>query len=255
MTNEVKVTGTSTVPNVLNDRINAQPDLIAIIEGETRLTYREFGERVHHTAAALQDLGIQKGEKVALIFENGVQFPVVLFAVYQIGAVPLSVNPTLKPEEIRHIMNDSETVAVIVGDNFQNLDPIGTIESIRSELPLLRYLIVDGTDPQSGILLSDLLENTPPRKVEVEIDPNDLAVLIYTSGTTGLPKGGMHTHRTQLVPIGRDSFQRPSFREMILIVKRYGFRYITRFIRSSVRIWSSSPLVPPTLPLVCSGLP
>ena len=120
MSNEVKVTGTSTVPSVLNDRIKAQPDLIAIIEGDTRLTYKEFGKRVHHTAAALQDLGIQKGEKVALIFENGIQFPVVLFAVYQVGAVPLSVNPTLKPGEIRHILSDSETVAVVVSENFRN---------------------------------------------------------------------------------------------------------------------------------------
>ena len=231
MTKKLKLTPNSTVPSVFNDRINLTPDVVALIDGDTRLTFKELGEQVHHTAAALQDLGIQKGEKVGLIFENGIQFPVVLFAVYQIGAVPLSVNPTLKPKEIQHILNDSETVALIIGDHFDEYDPIDTIESIREDLPLIRHLIIDGTEPHSGVQLSHLLEKTLPRRVDVDINPDDLAILIYTSGTTGLPKGGMHTHKSQLVPIGRDSFQKPTIREMVLMVQRYGFEYILRFLK------------------------
>lgn len=225
------ITPDSTIPQVLEKMIQIHRDRIALIEGDQRITYREFGESVHSLAAGFQDLGIQPGEKLAIIFPNGIKFPIVIFAGFQMGAVVHTVNPTLRPNEIKHILNDSEAVAVVVAGNFPGMDPLGLIRRLRPELPHLKYVIVDGQPTGDEISFSELIQKGSGKKVAEVSKVGDLVALIYTSGTTGLPKGSMFTHWTILYTMSLNLLKRPTFPQLIDVVRRYGFGYLIRVVK------------------------
>jgi acyl-CoA synthetase (AMP-forming)/AMP-acid ligase II len=140
----------------------------------------------------------------------------------------VSVNPTYLASEIKHILEDSEAVALIVAEKMHRADPLGRIQEIRSELPNLRHVIVDGPGAEPENRLQVLLEKAEVKDEYHRVQPGDLAALIYTSGTTGAPKGSMHSHRTLLFPLTLDTLTRPSLKTLIRMVRRFGFGYFKR---------------------------
>jgi fatty-acyl-CoA synthase len=231
MAEEVTITEKSIIPQVLYERIALHPNQIALIEGNDRVTYAEFGEQVKKMAAVLRGLGIQPGEKVGILLPNSIRFTVVAYAVFHIGGVVVAVNPTYKTNEIKHLLNDSEAVAAIIAEKFPGSDPLGKFNEIRSELPHLRYAILDGQRTGDFSNLDELLAVAEATDEYYQSDPSDLAALMYTSGTTGQPKGSMHTHRTMLFPLTINMIKRPSFVQMFLMIKRYGFNYLKRLLK------------------------
>jgi acyl-CoA synthetase (AMP-forming)/AMP-acid ligase II len=150
----------------------------------------------------------------------------------------------LKPNEFRHIFSDSEAVAVIVSDKIHGVDPFGIIREMRIDLPHLQYVIVEGEAGENEIRLDDLLDRARTRERFYQAHPDDLTSLIYTSGTTGLPKGSMHSHTTMLYGLRSGSLSSPALKQIGNLIKRYGFRYAWKAIRSSgkpLRIYYSLP--------------
>lgn len=189
----------STINSVLFDNLETNPDKEALVFGGQRLTYRQLSEQVNRLAAALLDLGIRKGDKVAVDLPNWLEFVYAYFAILRIGAVIVLVNPRYRETELRHILRDSDAVAIILPVHFDQLDYLPLIQKLRPDLPDLRHVIAVGAKNYSDanvFRFDQLMTQASDRPIaEAEIDPaQDLAFLMYTSGTTGKPKGAMITH-------------------------------------------------------------
>jgi len=163
------------------------PDQVAFIQGDRKLTWKEFNLRANRVANALLDLGIKKGDRVAIMGFNSIEWPESYFGISKIGAVPVNVNPRFVPDEIKHILEDSDSVALIMEDD--NLD---RIEKIRNELPLLKHIIVMGKKVPPGMLSYEKLKARAFEKKALtpwKVTNADFCFLFYTGGTTGYPKG------------------------------------------------------------------
>ncbi len=174
------------------------------------MTYTEIEEDVNRLANALQDLGIKKGDKVAILTPNSPQFVVSFFATMSLGAVLTAISPLATVKEIRFQLQDSEAKAIIAMDLF--LDKIREIKdetniehiivsSVADALPpvtafLYKYVIGRKNPKVKGELVyKKVLKTAENKRISTKINAKeDVAVLQYTGGTTGIIKGAMLTH-------------------------------------------------------------
>lgn len=169
------------------------PEHVALIYKDVNLTYRELNALVNSFAHALLDLGIRKGQTVALLMTNRPEYLISWFAIIRIGAVASPLNPSYKAREVAHQLKDSEAVAVVVQENLRSL-----VQAVRADLPDLQHLIVvDAREQEPQMLVfHHLLRRYPATTPDCDnVQQNDLAALPYSSGTTGLPKGVMLSHK------------------------------------------------------------
>jgi acyl-CoA synthetase (AMP-forming)/AMP-acid ligase II len=165
------------------------PERLAIAYGDYELTYRQANERINQMANALRGLGIKKGSNVVILLHNCPEFLETLFACFKAGLGAVPINFRLHPKECSFIIDNSESVAVILGDDFRD-----SLYTFKDEMPRVKYYICI-TDPLEGMLhYETLLKGQSPKFVDVDVERDDLAWLFYTSGTTGQPKGAMLTH-------------------------------------------------------------
>jgi acyl-CoA synthetase (AMP-forming)/AMP-acid ligase II len=157
------------------------PAVVDAATGETT-TYEEFAAEVDATAAALQSRGIGKGDVVGLIGPNGAAWAIAYFGILRAGAAVTPINPLLTPEEIGR-----------------------QVESSGAKLVL---------DDPPGLVADAPADATPD---EVEVDPEDLAVLPFSSGTTGLMKGVMLTHRNLVANIEQAWNSMPLAQDDVLV--------------------------------------
>lgn len=166
------------------------------------ISYAETLENINYWSAYLHSIGIRKGDKLAIILENCPEFIYFDQALQKLGAVNVSIYPTLTAEETAFILNDSESKAVLLGNHFQ----FKKFNKIEHECPKIKnvFLAFDhkGTDEKTttieelkkkGKALYPSLKNDIDA-ILPQIGHDDLAALIYTSGTTGVPKGTMLSH-------------------------------------------------------------
>lgn len=179
----------------LDKGCHVDPDKEAVVFQDERITYRQMRDRAYKLANALKSLGLNKGDRVAVLLRNCTEWFEIFFALATLGAVMVPVNFLLKSKEVEFIVNDSGSSMILVGEDLLNL-----IDLERKNTQELREIICIGEEvPPSPALsywkLMDMAE-AEPSQGEIHID--DLFVLQYTSGTTGFPKGAMHTHSTLL---------------------------------------------------------
>ncbi len=165
------------------------PHNMATVDGTHRQTYCQLRARVNALAAALQQRGIQQGDRVALLLLNGHEFAEIVFACWDIGAVVVPLNYRLAAEELIFIINDAECVAMITDDVMLPL-----AAAMRPRLEGIQHYIAT-VQAEGFENYEDLLANSSSIFTTPEITEHDLAGLFYTSGTTGLPKGVMLSHR------------------------------------------------------------
>ncbi|HEV8238248.1 MAG TPA: long-chain fatty acid--CoA ligase [Thermoanaerobaculia bacterium] len=161
---------------------------------------RELVDRVQRLAKALREIGVVRGDRVALMAENGPHWPAVDFAALCSGAVLVPIYPTLLPEGASYIVNDSGAKVLFV----QGQERLDGLLALRKDMPQLQHVVrIDGGSGKPGdgfTSLDALLERgagADRAAFEAEAkkaQPDDLATFIYTSGTTGNPKGVMLTH-------------------------------------------------------------
>ena len=169
----------------------------------------EMARRVTNLHLALRDAGIERGDKCALISENRWEWAVADFAMMTAGIVSVPIYPTLPAEQVRYLLEHSESKAIFCSTREQ----LDKILEIRDQLPDLGLVVVFESIDQDGAMRLDALigdgtadEDGRSRfNAAVEsVAPGDLASIIYTSGTTGVPKGVMLTHANMSTNI-RDS--------------------------------------------------
>ena len=170
------------------------PDRTALIDGDTRLTFRELNERVNRLAWALLDAGVRKGDRVALLFYNSHPFVEVYFASAKIGAAVVPVNFRFVAREIEYICNDSGSTVLFYGEDFYDV-----VDRCRSGLTTVeRFIGVGAGDRPDVIDYERFLASGGPEEPSVPVEEGDICQIMYTSGTTGKPKGAMIPHRAVL---------------------------------------------------------
>ena len=170
----------------------AIPDRPALVGGDHRLTYGELDERSNRLANHLIANGLEPGATISIYAWNRTEWVESLFGAYKARAIPINVNYRYLADELRYILDDSKSEALVFERSFA---PI--VAAVIADLPRLRQLIVleDGSDqPLDGlpgvVRYEDALADASPERVDIERSPDDLYIM-YTGGTTGMPKGVM----------------------------------------------------------------
>lgn len=167
------------------------PALVVIDTDET-LTWGEFDEEVNRVATALVNHGVRKGDRVAMILYNTVEFPITLYACYKLGVIPVPINFMLATDNFTYIFDDIAP-SVVVYDT----DVAETVETALDNTSSSPHRVTVGEsvgmDESYGSLADSGHTAAPP---EVPLTESDPAYILYTSGTTGAPKGVTYTART-----------------------------------------------------------
>jgi acyl-CoA synthetase (AMP-forming)/AMP-acid ligase II len=165
----------------------------AWFEGNGKVvSYAEADRRVTRMASALRRLGLETGDRVGMLLNNGPQALETMLATMRAGLVIVPLNVRLHPDEHIYILNDAGCSTLIYDSQFAP-----TVAGLRSKLPSLQTTVAVGQLAEGDRAYDDLL-SLGSESLDVQPGPADLAWLFYTSGTTGSPKGVMLTHRSLL---------------------------------------------------------
>lgn len=182
-----------TTADVTPKLVRMHSDKVVLVHDTIRLTARQIDQRVERLASALLHLGLQPGDRVAVMMRNNHRYIELPFVAGRAGLILVPVNALLMEQEVQRILNDCGARAVITME--LQLD---MIEAIQSQLPHLAIRIGIEAQRQGWLDYDALLENDLPPAPPALQNENAPALLIYTSGTTGEPKGVMITHRSLL---------------------------------------------------------
>ena len=160
------------------------------MDGELRLTYEQFFDRCDRWSAALQQLGVARGDRVATIAPNTHAQLEAFYAVPQIGAVLVPINYRLTPEDFVYIINHSGASVVCVDEDY-----LDAVDSIRDRIPGVRHFVAFGGARDGWLDYEAAVAAASPDFTRADVDERDLLTINYTSGTTARPKGVMITHR------------------------------------------------------------
>jgi acyl-CoA synthetase (AMP-forming)/AMP-acid ligase II len=163
-------------------------DRKAFVIDDSSATYRQLNQRVNRLANGLLSLELQKGDRVALLFNNCMEYLESYLALYKSGLVWVRLNPRLSTKELNRMIQDSEAKILIRGPEFEK-----QAETIAENL--MRVIQVG---KGQGLEYEDFLGQGALTEPDVIVTPEDLSDIWYTSGTTGDPKGIMLTHRNIL---------------------------------------------------------
>lgn len=170
------------------------PDTVALVFGDTHVTFSEFDLRVNRLANALASRGVTPGDKVAVLMYNRLELLESYFACQKLGAAAVPVNFRLTAPELAYIFDNSDASVVLTDPELAPL----AVEAAGS-VPAVRFIAsagapIDGTESYEQLLATGA--TTAPVVAVVE---SDLAFIMYTSGTTGRPKGAMLTHQNLMM--------------------------------------------------------
>jgi long-chain acyl-CoA synthetase len=204
-----------TLPQMLEQTAGKHPNNTALIYFGNRITYAQLLDHVNRLAAGLQALGVQKGDRVALMMPNCPQFVIAYFGAMQAGAVVVATSPMYTPREAEHQWRDSGAETIIVD---RRLLPV--VQAVREKLPLKNVIVTGLRDyyPAHFAALQKSLRSKSRHAIRntqhvlwrdilhvsrftfhVSLKPSDLACLQYTGGTTGTSKGAMLTHANLVI--------------------------------------------------------
>ncbi|ESS10425.1 MAG: acyl-CoA synthetase (AMP-forming)/AMP-acid ligase II [uncultured archaeon A07HR60] len=184
-----------TTLDFLDRGVDVYGDAVGIVAHDgTEFTYAEFGERVDRAGAALSALGVEQGDRVALLSPNTHWFLETLFAINVIGAISVPLNYRLIAEDYEHILDDCGARVVAADHEYAE-----KVETVRDSVPAETFIAnpADRVDGDWRDYESLLAEADPDALERPDISEDDPATINYTSGTTGDPKGVVRTHRTE----------------------------------------------------------
>lgn len=194
------------IAQVLEEQAATRPDHTFLIFNDRRFTFGQVNARATALAAALAELGVEKGDRIALDLPNWPEFVISMFAAARLGAVIVPLNPRYTVPELQYMLRHSEATVVITAENFGGTDYLQLFEGFLTSLPDLQYLVTVGEEDlwydDRIYQFEDLLSSGEGRAVPtVPIDPaEDTFAILYTSGTMGKPKGVALTHTNLLAP-------------------------------------------------------
>ncbi len=208
-----------TLIDCLDEAVAEHPDYTMLLFKDARLSYGEVQKLSDEFAAALFALGVNKGDRVALIMPNIPQAIICRWGAWKVGAVLVHLNPLYTDGELEHALNDSSACTVVVMTTFYNqlkrLQPRTEVKqviatSIKEYLPpALRVLFTLFLERSGGhhielqqgdMWMQDLLKkHAGAARPDVKVLPTDYALILFSGGTTGTPKGVVGNHRSQVI--------------------------------------------------------
>jgi fatty-acyl-CoA synthase len=162
----------------------------AVVDGDDRFTYAEFGHRCDQWSAALAGLGVVKGDRVATIAPNTHQHLEQYYAIPQLGAVIVPMNYRLTAEDFVYMVNHSGAKVLCVHEDYLDI-----IDTVRERMPGVRHFVALEGEAHGWLAYESLLRSPHHAFVSASVQESDLLSINYTSGTTSRPKGVMITHR------------------------------------------------------------
>lgn len=195
----------------------------------TPLSIQDFVAKSQHFSLGLMKLGIEKGDRIAIISSNRTEWHLTDLAAQQIGVVNVPIYPNITEEDYAYILNDCGAKVVFVS----NTELLNSIENIKANVPHLKHIYtydkIEGKNHYSALIELGKNENTDSvATIKNQITEDELATLIYTSGTTGKPKGVMLSHKNlvsnvlaseERLPIG-DNYRILSFLPLCHVFER-----------------------------------
>jgi acyl-CoA synthetase (AMP-forming)/AMP-acid ligase II len=178
-------------------KVNAKkfPHTVALKDSERAFTYPETNRRINKLAHSLLSLGLNKGDKVAVLLENSIEIAEVYLATAKTGLVIVPINFRLVGPEVEYIANNSDAKAFIVHDEFAP-----TVDAIKPNLKNIgpdNYIVV-GEEREGYRKYEAFIREASESEPEAKVEPEDTWILIYTSGTTGKPKGVVRSHESHI---------------------------------------------------------
>lgn len=190
-----------TLADLFGRRAAEHTERTLLVAGGRSLSYGQVESRASALAAALAELGVEAGDRVAVNLPNCPEWVIALLALAKLGAVVVPVNPRLNYHELKYQLRHAEASLVVTSERWQGTDYLALFEDMLAELPDLQYLVTVGTEDlwydDRIFQFEDLVSSGEGRPVPAPAsldDASDLA-LLYTSGTMGKPKGVRLSHR------------------------------------------------------------
>ncbi len=187
----------------LGKRAHTNPNLEAIVDVATdrRLTYAQVDRRANRVANAMLDLGIEKGDRVAILMMNSVEYFESFMGLAKIGAIVVPLNWRLVADELSYILKDAGAIALIYDSEFGEVAAELHDRGPGSDGSDIRHWIELSREPGHernlfAIEYDDFVAEATEVMPESDAGEDDDLFIMYTSGTTGLPKGALHTHNT-----------------------------------------------------------
>ena len=207
-----KMPTSRTIPALLDEQAEKFGQREAFVAGTQRLTFRAFREEVRRTAKGLMALGVKRGDHVAILMGNRMEWVLSFFALQQLGATTVGLNTWATPREMEYSLSHAEVTCLIAVDRFRRNDyraMIGAMQPRATVLPKLRHLVWVAADAQpapgaaqgEGGMTWDAMLALGKDVADARIDAtgreagaDDVAMLLYTSGSTAAPKGILLQH-------------------------------------------------------------
>jgi carnitine-CoA ligase len=178
------------IEQVIRQRVAAHPQSTWLKWRDEEVPWADVLSNAQRAANGLLELGVQPGERVAILMGNRPEFLWAHLGILFVGALSVPVNISQRGRTLQHILADSDSVAVVLQD-----DLVDALEAVRSGLPSLRRTVVVDGGPDRADWTFDRLMDSPDAEPDVELtEPTGGVGMMYTSGTTGPPKGVVATN-------------------------------------------------------------
>ena len=180
----------------LRESARLHADRVALVLGERTWTYAALHDAVQRFAGALRELGLTRGQHVALLLPNTPEFTIAYFGAAYLGCPVVPLNALLTADEIAYHLDDGDAVALVTAPAL-----LPQTQTAMSRVDRCRHLIVTGpgNTPAATVSFDRLLANATPCAQVTATNGDDTVIVLYTSGTTGKPKGAELTHSNLLL--------------------------------------------------------
>lgn len=186
---------------LIEDRARKNGDRIFLRFKDDAYTYNDISRYSNRCANAFLNQGVKKGDKVSILLPNCPEFLHIWFGAAKAGAVEVPINTSYKGEFLRHIIDQSDSVMIVIASEF--LERIKLIEDSLTKVK--KMVVLGGYNPEEAsrykipMMSFEEFSNVSDTPVDVKVYPSDPHNIIYTSGTTGLSKGGLSPHKFSIV--------------------------------------------------------